>query len=157
MPYASQVLRFTLAAIVMAGCAHPGIAPSPDDGMITKTAGESSPELHPAMGEPIERVLQSRATGVDVGVSPDGELSLRIRGVSSFIGGNDPLYVIDGIPIAQVPGSGLHGVSPYDIESIQVLKDPASLTMYGSRGANGVIVIKTKKPSGSVSGGPPRD
>jgi TonB-dependent SusC/RagA subfamily outer membrane receptor len=52
----------------------------------------------------------------------------------------------DGVPIAAGPGGSLSGINPYDIQSIEVLKDAASLTMYGSRGANGVIVIKMKKP-----------
>jgi TonB-dependent SusC/RagA subfamily outer membrane receptor len=55
------------------------------------------------------------------------------------------LYVLDGVAIEPGPGGSLSGISPYDIESIRVLKDPTDLTMYGSRGANGVIVIKTKK------------
>jgi TonB-dependent SusC/RagA subfamily outer membrane receptor len=53
--------------------------------------------------------------------------------------------VVDGQVIQAGPNGSLSGINPYDIESIKVLKDPASLTMYGSRGANGVIVIKTKK------------
>ena len=114
--------------------------------MLAIAGGMSSPEIHPLAGEPIERVLQSRVSGVDVVTAPDGAISVRIRGASSFLGSTEPLYVIDGVPIAPAPGGALRGLSPYDIESIQVLKDPASLTMYGSRGANGVIVIKTRKP-----------
>jgi TonB-dependent starch-binding outer membrane protein SusC len=114
--------------------------------MVAIAGGMSSPEIHPAEGETIERVLRSRVSGVDVVAAPDGAISVRIRGVSSFLGSNEPLYVIDGVPIAPARGGALRGLSPYDIESIQVMKDPASLTMYGSRGANGVIVIKTRKP-----------
>jgi TonB-dependent SusC/RagA subfamily outer membrane receptor len=106
----------------------------------------TSDEIHPAPGDPIEKVLQGRVSGVVVTSSPDGGISVRIRGASSFSGNSEPLYVIDGVPITPGPGGSLSGLSPYDIESIKVLKDPAELTMYGSRGANGVIVIKTKKP-----------
>jgi TonB-dependent SusC/RagA subfamily outer membrane receptor len=56
------------------------------------------------------------------------------------------LYVIDGVPITPGPGGSLSGINPSDIASIEVLKDAVSTTMYGSRGANGVILIKTKKP-----------
>ncbi len=78
--------------------------------------------------------------------SADGSIAIRIRGVTSIHGGNEPLYVIDGLPIQPGPGGSLAGINPYDIESIEVLKDPASTTMYGVRGANGVIVITTKQP-----------
>lgn len=151
MSYATQaLLRFALAALAAGGCAHStgstARAPAPGRGMISESGGKSSSEVRPAPGESIERILQSRVTGVDVATTPDGDISVRIHGVSSFIGGNEPLYVIDGVPIEAAPGGALRGLSQYDIASIRVLKDPASLTMYGSRGANGVILIETKKP-----------
>lgn len=150
MSYSPQVLvRSILAFVVITGCTqHRGTAPTPVPAvdMTALASGGSAPEIHPAPGEPIERVLQSRVSGAEVTTTPDGSLSIHIHGISSFIGGNEPLYVIDGVPIAPAPGGALRGISPYDIESIQVLKDPASLTMYGSRGTNGVIVIKTRKP-----------
>ena len=119
----------------------PGPAPAQGEGTLT------SKDIHPAPGEPIEKVLQGRISGVDVTSSPDGGIAVRIRGGSSIAGNNEPLYVVDGQAITPGPGGSLSGISPYDIESIRVLKDPASLTMYGSRGANGVILIKTKKGS----------
>ena len=87
----------------------------------------------------------SRFPGVVVTRTPDGGLAVRIRGTTSIHGSNEPLYVIDGVPIRPGPGGALAGINPYDIESIEVLKDPASTTMYGVRGANGVIVITTKR------------
>ena len=147
MSYSPQVLvRCLLASLLAAACAQRGTAPVPGDNLTALASGMSAPELHLAPGEPIDRVLQSRVSGVDVATMPDGSLSVRIHGISSFISSSEPLYVIDGVPIAPAPGGSLRGLSPYDVESIQVLKDPASLTMYGSRGANGVIVVKTKKP-----------
>ena len=96
-------------------------------------------------GQPIEQILEGRISGVTVARTADGGISVRVRGVSSFSQSNEPLYIVDGTPITPGPNGSLSGISPYDIESIKVLKDPASLTMYGSRGANGVILIKTKK------------
>ena len=98
-----------------------------------------------APGQPIELILQGRVPGVDVQRTPNG-LVVRIRGQTSLRGDQNPLYVIDGIPIEPGPGGALIGISPYDIESIRVLKDVADLAMYGVRGANGVIVITTKPP-----------
>jgi TonB-dependent SusC/RagA subfamily outer membrane receptor len=95
--------------------------------------------------QPIEKVLQGRIAGVTVSQAPGG-ISVRIRGGTSIYGNNEPLYVLDGVPIQAGPGGTLTGINPYDIESIRVLKDPADTAMYGARGANGVIIIKMKKP-----------
>ena len=103
-------------------------------------------ERQGASDEPLEKILQGRVAGVTVSRAPDGGIAIRIRGVSSFHGNNEPLYVIDGMPVQPGPNGSLTGINPYDIESIKVLKDPADTAMYGIRGANGVIVIKTKKP-----------
>ena len=87
--------------------------------------------------------LQGKAAGVQVtSVSgkPGAGLSIRIRGSSSISAGNDPLYVVDGIPMTDIAA-----YSPNDIESISVLKDAASASIYGTRAANGVVVITTKK------------
>ena len=102
---------------------------------------------HPeATSEPIEKVLQEKVPGVLITRTSDGGIAVQIRGASSFYGSNQPLYVIDDMPMQPGPGGALTGVNPYDIESIQVLKSPADTGVYGMRGANGVIVIKTKKP-----------
>lgn len=150
MPSLTQhrLLGLGLLSAFAIGCAHGGSGGQP-----ASTASPPSPqgtvtsdEIHPAAGDPIEKVLQGRVSGVDVSRAPDGGLAVRIRGQSSVYGGNAPLYVIDGVAIEPGPGGSLSGLSPYDIESIRVLKNPADLTMYGSRGANGVILIKTKRP-----------
>ncbi|MEM8523440.1 MAG: TonB-dependent receptor [Bacteroidota bacterium] len=87
--------------------------------------------------------LEGRASGVNIttGGSPGGRTTVRIRGVSSF-GNNDPLYVIDGVPLQDAFNNQLN---PNDIESIQVLKDPSTASIYGARANNGVIIITTKK------------
>jgi TonB-dependent starch-binding outer membrane protein SusC len=95
-------------------------------------------------GQPLEKVLAGKVSGVDVTRGPDGNLSVRIRGATSLNGSSEPLYVLDGVAIQPGPNGALQGLNPEDIESIRVLKDAASTAMYGSRGANGVILIKTK-------------
>jgi TonB-dependent SusC/RagA subfamily outer membrane receptor len=142
-------LRVALALGLAAGCASGKGTPATQTGApgaSTAPSTVTSDDIHPAPGDPIEKSLQGRISGVIVTTAADGGISVRIRGQSSFSGNNEPLYVIDGVPITPGPGGSLSGISPNDIESIRVLKDPADLTMYGSRGANGVIVIKTKKP-----------
>jgi TonB-dependent starch-binding outer membrane protein SusC len=87
-----------------------------------------------------------RFPGVTVTRTADGAIALRIRGTTSILGSNEPLYVLDGVEIQAAPGGALAGINPYDIASIEVVKDPAGTAMYGLRGANGVIIIKTKRP-----------
>lgn len=72
--------------------------------------------------------------------SPAGNATVRIRGIGT-LNDNDPLYIIDGVPTK----AGMHELNGNDIESIQILKDAASASIYGSRAANGVIIITTKK------------
>jgi TonB-dependent SusC/RagA subfamily outer membrane receptor len=96
--------------------------------------------------EPIEKVLQAKVPGLLVSRTSDGNISVQIRGASSFYSGVRPLYVIDESPMEPGPGGVLTGINPYDIESIRVLKDPAETGIYGMRGANGVILITTKRP-----------
>src|SRR5690606_20239531 len=94
----------------------------------------------------IMQALSGRASGVQViqnTGAPGGGISLRIRGTNSIQGGNEPLYVIDGFPFSGSP-TNLNGS---DIESIEVLKDASATAIYGSRGANGVVLITTKKGS----------
>src|SRR5690606_24254583 len=75
--------------------------------------------------------------------APGGEgLSIRVRGVGSITQSNDPLYVVDGYPME---GNAFRLLNMSDIESVQVLKDASSTAIYGSRGANGVVIISTKK------------
>lgn len=105
----------------------------------------SAEDIERAPGKPIEEILMQRFPGVHVERAPGGGIVVRIRGRTSIRGSNEPLYVIDGVPIEAGPGRSLFGINPYDIEYIEVLTDPASTTMYGIRGANGVIVIKTKE------------
>jgi TonB-linked SusC/RagA family outer membrane protein len=90
------------------------------------------------------QALQGRAAGVDVvqpGSKPGAGPQIRIRGRRSFNASNDPLYVVDGIPLS----SGIDDINPNDITSMEVLKDASATAIYGARGANGVVIITTKR------------
>ena len=97
----------------------------------------------------IEDALNGRMSGVQVMSSgvPGGSMKIRVRGASSVNKSNDPLYVVDGI----VRQTGLEGISPEDIQSIQVLKDASSTAIYGARGANGVVMVQTKSGKAGVT------
>lgn len=98
----------------------------------------------------VEQAIQGRMAGVQVQQTsgqPGAGISLRVRGVTSIAGGNEPLYVIDGLPQFNDDVRGVNGlatINPSDIESIEVLKDASATAIYGSRGANGVVMITTK-------------
>ncbi len=89
--------------------------------------------------------LQGKAAGVDITTSerPGTVGSIRIRGERSLTASNSPLYVVDGVPL--MSGSGIETLNPRDIESIDILKDASATAIYGSRGANGVVIVTTKQ------------
>ncbi len=115
----------------------------------------------------LEQTLQGTAPGVQVTTAssaPGGGISMRIRGGSSISGNGEPLYVIDGFPVENDPGNSsptsggrdaaavapanpLSTLNPNDIASIEILKDASSTSIYGARGANGVVIITTKRGS----------
>ncbi len=94
----------------------------------------------------VEELLEGRFAGVQVIRDRNG-YSIRIRGVSSIYGSNEPLVVLDGMPLQTSDGMGLAHINPNDIASIDVLKDASATAIYGSRGANGVILITTRRAS----------
>ena len=146
-----SVLSLALLTTLGAACAggtkapHEPAAPAAVPG--GGKDGVTSEDLQRAPNVPIEQLLQSKVPGVIVSRTEDGGIAIRMRGTTSLSGNNAPLYIVDGVATQPGPSGGLTGVNPYDIASIKVLKDPAELTMYGVRGANGVIVIKTKRPN----------
>jgi TonB-linked SusC/RagA family outer membrane protein len=102
---------------------------------------------------PVQNALQAvqgRVSGVDITSNArPGELgSMRIRGNRSILATNSPLYVVDGIPLS---AGGIEAINPHDIESIDILKDAAATAVYGSRAANGVVLVTTKKGKNGVT------
>lgn len=118
-------------------------------GSVSKVDGDlfdDNPTTNPA------ELLQGQMSGVEV-TTQSGELGgnvqIRVRGAASLNADASPLYVIDGVPMEEIDEDnpqGIAGINPQDIKSIEVLKDAASAAIYGSRGANGVILITTKLP-----------
>jgi len=123
----------------------------------------NSKDLNAANSTSVDQMLQGRAPGVQITQSshaPGGGISIRIRGAGSVNAGQEPLFVIDGLPIQNSstatggagtgfdgnlpPSNPLNSLNPDDIQSIEILKDASATAIYGSRGANGVILITTK-------------
>lgn len=132
-------------------------------GSISSIKGDAL-EDQPFVG--IDQALQGKISGITVtqnSGAPGGGVSIRVRGITSLTGSNEPLYVVDGVPIdggdnndsfdfsslgggnGQTKVSALSNINPSDVESIEVLKDASATAIYGSRGSNGVVLITTKK------------
>jgi TonB-dependent SusC/RagA subfamily outer membrane receptor len=92
----------------------------------------------------LSQLLTGRISGVTVTAAPGGGITVRIGGPTSFYSREDPLFIVDGVPIETVTNGTLSWLNPHDVESITVLKDPSTTAIYGVRGANGVVIVKTK-------------
>lgn len=150
-----------LAALLTAGCAGnrpaqaPGLAAeevqigygSQHARNITGSVASVSGERRNRASR-VEELFQGRMAGVAVTRLPGGGYSVRIRGASTLQnGGGEPLFVLDGLPLLGArPGHELDGINPADVQRIDVLKDAGAAAIYGSRGANGVILITTRRP-----------
>ncbi len=140
----------TLAACAPAATTHPLPLRSHGDSDPTAAASATGARADTSAwrGQPVahaEELLAGRFPGVEIIPLASGDISVRIRGATSIMGSNEPLFVIDGMEISPGPGGALVGINPADIATIQVLKDVGSTALYGVRGANGVIVITTKR------------
>ncbi|HEU4884933.1 MAG TPA: TonB-dependent receptor plug domain-containing protein [Longimicrobium sp.] len=157
----SSLLHAGLAALLTAGCAGNPPAQSPGGeevevgygsqraqditGSVASLSGE---RLRSHRASRVEEMFQGRMAGVAVTRLPGGGYSVRIRGAANFqADGGAPLFVLDGVPLLGVrAGHELDGINPADVQRIDVLKDAGSAAIYGSRGANGVILITTRRP-----------
>ena len=148
------VLTFCLSACGQAG-GVPGARayPAPVDvgygevgsDQVTGAVSAMHSDAMDGVQAPTLAVMLARLPGVRVVHSTKlhGGIQVRIRGASSFQGSEEPLFVLDGMPIPSGDGQ-IFGINPNIIETITVLKDAGATAIYGSRGANGVILIKTK-------------
>jgi len=150
----------TCAAVALAACrsvAGGPVLPEPKQGEVNVAYGTQQrrdvnaavdhadgDKMLAASPRTVADMLVGRFPGVEVTPQSNGRVSIRIRGAHSMKGNQEPLFVLDGVP-QNVNGSTLTDLDPHDIASIDVLKDAASTSAYGSRGANGVILIATRK------------
>jgi TonB-dependent SusC/RagA subfamily outer membrane receptor len=123
------------------GCAHANSSlvnrPAPQ-----VRAALTAEDIEHAPGVPIEQLLASRVPGITLAQARDGHVVVRIRGVSTLLGDQDPLFVVNGIPLGRA--INFSAINRFDIASIDIVKDAAGLALYGIRGSNGVIVVRTK-------------
>ena len=154
-----------IALVLLAGCTSTRPLDSSDSttqdvgrisGGIAAIAGESAESENTVTradadrqpGTSIEQLLQGRVAGVEVVELPGGGFSVRIRGKNSIMGGTEPLYVVDGMQVMHNTRDGLSWLNIKDVEKIEVLKELSATSLYGVRGANGVVLITTKRGAG---------
>jgi TonB-dependent SusC/RagA subfamily outer membrane receptor len=151
-PWAARLpLRLSLAAVValaLAGCAgtrgRSGQA-TPDRGGATAVSSVTAEDMDRTRVGRIEELLMGRVPGLTVLRRADGDYTLRIRGRVSFMGSDEPLIVIDGMPIQMGASRALATIDPRDVARVDVLKDAGATAAYGSQGGNGVILISTRR------------
>lgn len=158
-PVAFRCLLVLLFAGAAAACYQvPEAAPAPaeeppsvgfgvpgsnsDPTSIDSASGE---EMRGVRARQVEELMMGRFAGVQVLPTQSGGFTVRIRGLSTFVGNPEPLYVVDGQPVRVAPGRGVDWLNPSDIARIDILKDAASTALYGMRGGNGVVLITTKR------------
>ena len=155
----SALLHAGFAALVAAGCgATPPAADGPEPERVEVGYGTQDPrKVTGAVGSlntedrnanratRVEELFQGRLAGVQVTHTGSG-YSVRVRGAGTLLSSGEPLYVVDGVPLyAAAPGHALDGINPSDVARIDVLKDAGASAIYGSKAANGVILITTRR------------
>ncbi len=144
-----HLARMAICLLALSACYAEGVStPTPARGAAAPAADGSSLDASAWRGthpRGMAELMEGRFAGVDVRSVPGGGVSIRIRGVSSLMLGTEPLYVVDGMPELVGPGGALEGLSPDDIERIEVLRGPAAAGLWGGQAANGVILITTRR------------
>ena len=136
------VLRLALSASLLTALA--GGCASSQSGQPGATPPR--PQQSDDLSDPLQRLLQHKSPGLVLARSPSGFISATVvQGQTSFYSGTEPLYIVDDVPFRPGPNGELVGINPYDIDSIKLLTRPEDVSLYGVRGGNGVVVVKTKK------------
>lgn len=124
-----------------AGCSYGN-----SHGVPAATPQRSPSEEPSSVEDPIARLMQAKTPGLSITRTQSGSIAVQVvQGQTSFYGSSEPLFLVDDVPYRPGAGGELIGINPYDIDSITLLRRPEEISMYGVRGANGVVVIKMKK------------
>ena len=134
--------RAALAVALLAACSHraPGERAARPAGATVVITAE---DIERSPGQSLEQLLLRHVPGLYITRAPDGHAVLHLRGTTTIKGEEEPLFVVNGIPLA-ANADNLSAINPREVETIEVLRDAAATAIYGIRGANGVIVIRTK-------------
>ena len=134
-------VRIAFISLVLLACSHNSRGAShPDTSRVVLTADD----IARAPTQSLEQLLLAHVPGLFITRAPDGHSVVHMRGTTTLMGEDEPLFVVNGIPLGPNPWGNLTAINVHDIETVEVLRDAAATAGYGSRGANGVIIITTK-------------
>ncbi|HEX6560101.1 MAG TPA: TonB-dependent receptor plug domain-containing protein, partial [Longimicrobiales bacterium] len=145
--------RLTTQAVQLEGIVAVGYGQQQRRAVTGSVASVQAAQIKEVATSDPMKAIQGRVAGVEITAAnnlPGSSMNVRIRGIRSITATNEPLFVVDGIPIS----GGIQDFNPASIQSVEILKDAAATAVYGSRGANGVILITTKTGAPGMPGGP---
>ena len=141
-----QLPSLAALGVLCVACGHPRPESAQPSAGIPLPRSATVQGVQP--GEPtprtLDQMLAGKISGVSVTPGPHGGIVVRMMGTTSFAGNEGPLFLVDGTQVEVGREGGLPWINPLDVESITALRNPSDIAIYGVRGANGVIVIKTK-------------
>jgi TonB-dependent starch-binding outer membrane protein SusC len=142
----TNVTRALLPMIVflLAACSHRTHGSQVADPSRPAGTVLTADDIRRSPGQSLEQLLLARVPGLELRRAPDGHAVLHLRGTNTFMGQEEPLFVVNGIELGPSVSGNLSAIDIHDIETVQVLRDAAATAAYGLRGANGVIIIQTK-------------
>jgi TonB-dependent SusC/RagA subfamily outer membrane receptor len=144
----ATVTRAVLTLFLLAACSRrtaQHISPPTSDPSRPPGTVLTADDIQRSPGQSLEQLLLARVPGLMLTRAPDGHAVLHLRGTTTLLGDEEPLFVVNGIPLGPNAAGNLSAIDPHDIETVQVLRDAASTAAFGMRGANGVILIRTKQ------------
>src|SRR5262245_57472396 len=145
------MIKLTRASLLvflwLPACSHRSSAP-PSPPAESRPPGTvlTADDIRANPGQSLEQLLMARVPGLTAVHAPDGRTILTLRGTTTLLGDAEPLFVVNGIALAPNASGNLNAIDLHDIETVQVIRDAAATAVYGVRGANGVITIRTKQP-----------
>ena len=134
-----------VACFLLVSCSHRQAAPDSQAAALPPGTVLTADDIRRSPGQSLEQLLLARVPGLTVERRADGGSKLILRAKNTIVGDDEPLFVVNGIPLGAAVGGNLSAINIHDIETVQVLRDAAATTAYGVRGGNGVIIIRTKQ------------
>ena len=134
-----------VACFLLVSCSHRQAGPAAETEARPPGTVLTADDIRRSPGQSLEQLLVARVPGLTIERGSDGRSKLIIRGKNTLVGDDEPLFVVNGIPLGPAAGGNLSAINIHDIETVQVLRDAAATSEYGVRGSNGVIVIRTKQ------------
>jgi TonB-dependent SusC/RagA subfamily outer membrane receptor len=130
--------------LVLTACSHRTAAPATADSRPPDTV-LTADDIRRSPGQSLEQLLLARVPGLTIERAADGHSKLVLRGKHTILGDDEALFVVNGVPLGPAASGNLAVVDIHDIETVQVLRDAVATAAYGVRGANGVILIRTRE------------